>query len=147
MKIIKKYADLKTRDKRNTSNICFIVIQSFNNKDTGHYHIVDGGLYQMLPDDYISNSVNGCKYNKLGIYHGICTKYNSISIGIADNPEESDIELCRHLIITIRQRYGIKEENVIRQTDVTGDISPEIWFDKNRWDKEIIQGIKDILDN
>ena len=145
MKIERKYTDTKTREKRNTKDIDYIVIQSHNNKDTSHYHIADGKIVQVLPDTYISNSVNGGRLTKLGIYHGICTKYNSISISVNNHPDEEDIELCRHLIMTLIYRHKINKEKVVRQTDVTGEVSPEIWFDKDKWDSDVIEKIKDML--
>lgn len=147
MKIIKNYADTKKRDKRNPDDIIYIVVQSFKNNDTSHYHVVDGNVIQVLPDCCISDSVNGGKLNKLGVYHGICTRFNSISIGIKDYPDDEDIEICKHLIMTIRQRYKISDNNIIRQLDVTGEINPEIWYDADRWNNDIKQSIKSIIED
>lgn len=145
MKIEKKYADLKPREKRNTNDINYIVIQAFNDNDTSHYHISDGKVIQVLPDACISNSVNGGRVSRLGVYHGICNKYNSVSIGISNHPEEDDIELCKHLIMTLIYRLKIKKDNVIRQVDITGEISPEVWYDKDKWELDVIDKIKDML--
>ena len=145
MKIERKYADTKLREKRDINDIKYIVIQSFNNKDTSHYHISDGKVMQILPDAYISNSVNGGKLSDLGRYHGICTKYNSVSISINNHPNEEDIDLCRHLIMTLIYRHKVIKDNIIRQTDITGEVSPEIWFDKDKWDSDVIEKIKDML--
>lgn len=147
MKIEKKFADLKNREKRDKSEIKYIVIQPFQNKDTSHYHIMDNKVYQILPDSCISDSVSGGKLNRLGVYHGICTRFNSVSISVKDYPDKKDIELCKHLIMTIRQRYNIRDNDIIRQTDITGEIGPEIWFNNSRWNEDIIQGLKDMLDN
>ena len=146
MKIERKYADLKYREKR-CDNIEYIVIQSFTDKDTSHYQIIDGKVYQMLPDNILSASVNGGRLNQYGILHGICTKYNSITIGVKDDPENDDIELCKHLIMTLRQRHKIKENNIIRQIDITGEVSPKIWFDKDKWEKDIIIALKNMLED
>lgn len=145
MKIEKKYADTKVREKRSTDDIEYIVIQSFNNKDTSHYHISDGKVIQILPDSCISNSVNGGKLSDLGVYHGICTKYNSISISVNNHPDEEDIELCKHLIMTLIYRHKIIKNKIIRQTDITGEVSPEIWFDIDKWNSDVIDKIKDML--
>lgn len=147
MKIVKKYADTKKRDKRNPDDIIYIVVQSFKNNDTSHYHVVDGNVIQVLPDCCISDSVNGGKLNKLGVYHGICTRLNSISIGIKDFPDDDDIKICRDLILTIKQRYKIKDENIIRQLDITGELSPEKWFDRDKWEDDVLQCLKILKDN
>lgn len=144
MKIDKRYADLTNREKRQIKDIQYIVIQTFNNKDTSHYQIANGNVYQLLPDDVLSNSVNGGRLNKYGVYHGICTKYNSISIGLKDYPKRDDVETCRHLIMTIIQRYNISRDKVIRQTDVTGEVSP---FDKDKWEKDILLELMNMLED
>ena len=82
MKIVKKFADIKPRDKRDTKDINYIVIQAFSDQDTSHYHVSDGKIVQILPDNCISNSINGGKVSRFGLYHGICNKYNSVSICI-----------------------------------------------------------------
>ncbi len=146
MKIEKKLADIKYREKR-CDDIQYIVIQAFNEKDTSHYQVYNGKVYQILPDDVLSNSVNGGKLNKYGVLHGICTKYNSITISLKDYPEEDDIELCRHLIMTLRQRHKIDENNIIRQIDITGEVSPKKWFNRGKWEEDILEAIRKMLED
>ena len=113
---------------RDISEIKYIVVQSIDNGPLTHYHVVNEKVIQMIPDKFMSDSVNGARLSQSGIYHGICTKYNSLSIGI-----NKDDGLCVHLILTLMQRYKIPPDNVIRKVDVTGEANPEIWFDNNEW--------------
>lgn len=112
---------------RNTSDIKYIVVLS---SDDTHY-VVDGDkVYQHIPDIFMSDSVNGARICSLGAFHGICTRYNSLTVGITSDSEKS---IC--LIRTLMQRYKIPPENVLRKTDVTGEMNPEIWFDKHKWNE------------
>ena len=115
---------------RNVTDIKYIVVQSIDNGPSTHYHVVKERVIQMIPDKCMSDSVNGARLNRHGIYHGICTKYNSLSIGISE-----DDGLCVHLILTLMQRYNIAPDNVIRKKDITGEASPEIWTTDDKWDK------------
>ena len=49
--------------------------------------------------------------------------------------------------MTLRQRHKIKENNIIRQIDITGEVSPKIWFDKDKWEKDIIIALKNMLED
>ena len=147
MRIEKKITDSKNYgDKRKTSDIQYIVVMSLGDKPTPHYHIADGKAYQIVPDSNLSKSVNGAKMNRRGIYHGICTTYNSISIGMVDNPSQEDTEMCLRLMMTIMQRYNIPYNKVIRKRDVTGEINPEIWDDDNKWKLKVMERLKKKLD-
>lgn len=114
---------------RNLNDIKYIVIQSVCEVPT-HYGVIGDKAVQYIPDIYISESINGAKLSHLGIYHGICTRYNSITISITSDSEKS---IC--LIRTLMQRYKIPPENVLRKMDVTGEANPEIWFDKHKWNE------------
>lgn len=146
MKIEKKYTSLKKfGDKRKTDDINYIVVQSIGDRPTPHYHVVAEKVYQIIPDNYMSNSVNGARLSRHGVYHGICTKYNCISIGINENPTREDRDLCIHLILTLMQRYNLSSDKIIRQKDITGEVDPEIWFDESDWSRNVIRHINDIL--
>lgn len=142
MKIEKKIAHCKHYgDKRNLEDIHYIVVKSIDDKPITHYHVVGGDAIQLIPDNYISTSVNGARMCTKGYLHGICTQYNSISIGVTDKLSSGDLQTLVNLIMTLRQRYKIDSNNVIRQKDITGECNPEIFYDDNLWKKDI----KDML--
>lgn len=138
MKIEKKLVAPKYYgDKRSTDDIMYIVIQERGNKATPHYHIISGEAVQAIPDEYLSDAVNGPRLSFYGYLHGISNKYNSISIGVPSKMSEEDKLACLKLIMTIKQRYKIKNENIARQMDVTGEINPEEWREDEKWNKDI----------
>lgn len=146
MIIEKKIADPKNYgDKRNVEDIEYIVIQEVSDKPISHYQVMNNKVIQVIPDDYISNSVNGPKCCHLGIYHGISTKYNSITICIAEIPNNDDLDLLSHLIMTIKRRYKISVDKIIRQSEVTGEPNPQIFLDNDLWRKKVIQRIHEML--
>ena len=124
-------------EKRLLDDIIYIVVKTIDNNATTHYHIIKGEAIQKIPDEHNSNAINGVKANKYGYLHGICTKYNSLSIGVPYRMSLDDKQACYNLIMTLKQRYKIKNENIVRQFDVTGDINPEEWHDAGHWDKDI----------
>ena len=138
MKIEKKITSQKHYgDIRSIDDIVFIVLQTIDNSPVTHYHVVDGTAIQLVPDNYISDSVNGPRYSKFGYLHGICTKYNCISIGVPEKMSQEDKQTCLNLIMTLKQRYKIHEDNVIRQMDVTGEVDPVEWHNNDKWKKDI----------
>ena len=145
MKIERKIAEPRFYgDKRSTKDIKFIVIQTIGNKATTHYHITDGTAIQFVPDDHISDAVNGARMNRLGIFHGICTKYNSISIGVPSKMSDDDVQTCLNLIMTLKQRYKINNNDIVRQKDVTGENDPVKWYDDYKWTNDIKNKLIDI---
>ena len=145
MKIEKRIADAKHYgDKRSTKDIKYIVIQNITNKPVSHYNIINGEAIQIIPDDHIGNSVSGPRLNRRGYLHGVCTKYNSVSIGVPCKLSDSDKQMCFNLIMTIKQRYKINDDDIIRQMDVTGEMDPETWHDSDSWNKDIKNKLIDI---
>lgn len=145
MKIERRIADNRLYgDRRDKANIKYIVVQTIENRPTAHYHVVNGEAIQLVPDGNMSNSVNGGKLSPKGILHGICTKYNSISIGLPYNLTPEDIQTCIKLIMTIKQRYNVENENVIRQMDITGEPNPERWFKDDKWNQDIKSNLIDV---
>lgn len=145
MKIEKKIADIRHYgDRRKIGDITYIVIQTIGNKPSPHYHIVDGGAVQIVPDSYMSNSVNGARVNKRGYLHGICTQYNSISIGVPEEMSDDDKQTCLNLIMTLKQRYKVKNDNIVRQMNVTGENDPAEWRDEEKWKNDIKNKLIDI---
>lgn len=145
MKIERKIAEPRHYgDKRSTKDIKFIVIQTIGNKATTHYHITDGTAIQFVPDDHMSDSVNGPRMNRLGIFHGICTKYNSISIGVPSKMSDDDVQTCLNLIMTLKQRYKINNNDIVRQKDITGENDPVKWYDDYKWTNDIKNKLIDI---
>lgn len=146
MKIEKKITDAcNYGDKRNTGDIKYVVLLDLGERPTPHYHVCGDKVYQIVPDNMMSATVNGARLSKDGVYHGICTKYNSVSIGINNNLSDKDSELCLHLIMTLLQRYDLRPDDVIRLKDITGEISPEIWEDNNKWTDDVINKLNDML--
>ena len=137
MKIEKKIADPKYYDIQREEKITYIVVQEIRNKATPHYHIANGKAVQIVPDNHLSNSVNGGKLNRNGYLHGICNKYNSISVGVSDIMSDEDKQACLDLIMTLKQRYRVKIENIVRQKDITGEENPNIWHDNETWKEDI----------
>ena len=123
---------------RPTSDIEYIVVSALNNKSSTHYHVANNKAVQVIPDNCMSDTVCGPRLNKFGIYHGICTRYNSLTIGI----NEVD-GLCVHLILTLMQRYNIPPDNVLRKLDITGEMEPDLWSNDYKW-YEIKDKIKSI---
>ena len=114
MKIEKDYINDKFFDeKREISEIKYIVIKDIINSSATHYIIINGKAIQKIPDKYTSKAVNGGKLNRFGFLHGICTKYNSISIGLQDRLSDEDKEMCLKLVMALKQRYNIKNDNVL----------------------------------
>lgn len=138
MRIDRAYINSTLYDeKRNVSDIEFIVIQDIGNKHSAHYIVLDGKAIQKIPDEYTSLVVNGGKLNKCGYLHGICTKYNSLSISVPGKMSSEDLDVCIKVIMTLKQRYNISNDNIIRQMDVTGACNPEEWQNKDRWETDI----------
>ncbi len=145
MKIEKKLANPKYFDgERPKEDIKYIVIQNIDNIAMPHYHLSDGKVIQVIPDDKMTDAVSGPKLTRFGVLHGICSKYNSISIGVPYKMSAEDKQMCLNLIMTIKQRYKIKNDNVIRQMDVTGVENPMIWKDKEKWISDIKNKLIDI---
>ena len=145
MKIFKKLINPRFYgDKRHIRDIDYIVIQTIDNKTTSHYHINNSEAIQVIPDDIMSNAVSGGKLNKYAYLHGICTKYNSITIGVPYKMSPEDKQTCLDLIMTLKQRYRIKNENIVRQFDVTGEINPEEWYDAVYWERDIKNKLIDV---
>ena len=144
MKIERRIASPEHYSDMRREKIVYIVVQSINNKCTPHYHICDGKAIQIVPDDYMSNSVNGGRLNHHGTLHGICTKYNSISIGVNDRMTDEDIATCVKLVMTLKQKYKVEKSNIIRQMDITGEASPGIWYDRGKWESDILKNLIDI---
>lgn len=40
--------------------------------------------------------------------------------------------------MTLKQRYKIKNENIVRQKDVTGEFNPENLYEDDVWEKDVI---------
>lgn len=145
MKIEKKLADSKYYGpKRTLSDIKYIVVQDIRNNTIPHYHIINETAIQIIPDYHMNDSVNGAKFSKNGYLHGICTKYNSISIGVPDNMSDHDKQLCFNLVMTLKQRYKIKNENIVRQLDVTGERNPVEWHASEKWNNDIKNKLIDV---
>lgn len=129
---------------RETKDIEYIVVQSFSDRPTSHYHVINGKIYHIIPDDYISDSVNGPRLTHFGRCHGICTKYNSISINIDNECTNTDIQQLSFLIMSLKRKYKIDVEKIIRQLDITGEADPIVFFDNSKWHEKVLQKIIDM---
>lgn len=145
MKIEKKLTNPKYFDgERPKEDIKYIVIQNIDNIAIPHYHLSDGKVIQVIPDDNMTDAVSGPKLTRFGVLHGICSKYNSISIGVPYKMSAEDKQMCLNLIMTIKQRYKIKNDNIIRQKDITGIMNPDVWHDNDKWNTDIKNKLIDI---
>jgi len=145
MKIEKRIADTRHYgDKRSTEDIEYIVIQTIGNKATTHYHVMNGVAIQIIPDDYVSDAVNGARLYSKGYLHGICTKYNSVSIGVPERMSEDDKQICFNLIMTLKQRFKVDRGKIIRQMDITGEMNPSEWSTDVLWESDIKNKLIDV---
>ena len=129
--------------KRLKSDIKYIVVQTVGTK-LPHYVVKDGKSIQHIPDEYITDAISGGKLNKQGYLHGICTKHNSISIGVFDVMSDEDKQTCLNLIMTLKQRYHIDNFDIVRQVDVTGAVNPRGWYESRAWAKDITDKLIDV---
>ena len=141
MRIESRLTNPKNYDGVRPERIKYIVIQNIGNKFSPHYHVKDGKAVQIIPDSNMSNSVNGGKLSNCGVFHGVCTKYNSISIGVCDNLSKEDKKICLNLVMTLKQRYNIKKNNIIRKKDITGVSEPTEWHIDKNWIEEVVKQI------
>lgn len=102
---------------------------------------LEGATYEEIAEEY---SVNGGKRSKFAYLHGICNKYNCLSIGVPYRMSQDEKQTCINLIMTVKQRYKIKDENIVRQFDVTGEINPEEWYDDSLWNRDIKKKLIDV---
>lgn len=144
MKIESRLTNSQNYDGKRPEDIKYIVIQNIDNKFSPHYHIKDGKAIQIIPDNNMSDSVNGGKLNICGTLHGICTKYNSISIGVCDNLSKDDKKTCINLIMTLKQRYKVEKNNIIRKKDITGALEPTEWYNDKNWIEEVVKQIVEL---
>ena len=141
MRIESRLTNSQNYDGIRPEDIKYIVIQNIDNKFSPHYHIKDGKAIQIIPDNNMSDSVNGGKLNICGTLHGICTKHNSISIGVCDNLSKDDKKTCINLIMTLKQRYKVEKNNIIRKKDITGALEPTEWYNDKNWIEEMVNQI------
>ena len=143
-------------DKRNTSNIKYIVVHYTGNdgdhdesnanyfknriiKASAHYFVDDDSVTQSVPDNYAAWAVGGSKYPSCsrtggGSMHGVCTNSNSISVELCDTirngqiyPTNRTIENAIALVKTLMKKYNVPASRVIRHFDVTGKECPAYW--------------------
>lgn len=57
---------------------------------------------------------------------------------------EEDIQTCLNLVMTLKQRYKINNNDVVRQKDITGEVDPVKWYDDNCWNNDIKNKLIDI---
>ena len=145
MRIYKDLVKNSNQGQRQCDEIIFIVIQDHNDDNVCHYNVTNNKVVQLIPDENISASVSGPKINKNGIKHGVCTMYNSISIALKDNIDTEGQKLCKKLIMTLKMRYKIKNENILRIKDVTGVTSPLAWQNNDDWNI-LLKEISDAFD-
>lgn len=141
MRIESRLTNPENYDDVRPDSIKYIVVQNIGNTSSPHYHIKDGKAIQIIPDVNMSNSVNGGRLNDCGVLHGICTKYNSISIGVCDNLSKDDKKACIDLVMTLKQRYNVKKNNIIRKKDITGVSEPTEWYNDKNWIEEVVKQI------
>lgn len=57
---------------------------------------------------------------------------------------DDDVQTCLNLIMTLKQRYKINNNDIVRQKDVTGENDPVKWYDDNKWTNDIKNKLIDI---
>lgn len=122
---------------RSTDDIVYIVVKTIDDRPITHYHVVNGTAIQLIPDENISESVNGARMCFTGYLHGICTRYNCVSIGVPEKMSRDDKKTLLYLVMTLKQRYRIYDDNIVRLKDVTGECNPEIYYDDGSWKRDI----------
>lgn len=110
-------------------------------KSSAHYFVDDDTIVQSVEEDYVAYSVGGKKLNSGGIYHGVVTNYNSISIELCDTVKDGKynvsaktranaIELAKDIV----KRHNIDKSHVVRHYDITGKMCPKYYVDDvNEW--------------
>ena len=103
-------------------------------KSSAHYFVDDDTIVQSVEEDYVAYAVGGKKLNSGGIYHGVVTNYNSISIELCDTVKDGKynvsaktranaIELAKDIV----KRHNIDKSHVVRHYDVTGKMCPKYY--------------------
>lgn len=110
-------------------------------KASAHYFVDDDTIVKSVEEDYVAYAVGGKKLNSGGIYHGVVTNYNSISIELCDTVKDGKynvsaktrakaIELAKDIV----KRHNIDKSHVVRHYDVTGKMCPKYYVeDVNEW--------------
>ena len=110
-------------------------------KASAHYFVDDDTVVQSVEEDYVAYAVGGKKLNSGGIYHGVVTNYNSISIEMCDTVKDGKynvssktrakaIELAKDIV----KRHNIDKSHVVRHYDITGKMCPKYYVDDvNEW--------------
>ena len=110
-------------------------------KSSAHYFVDDDTIVQSVEEDYVAYSVGGKKLNSGGVYHGVVTNYNSISIELCDTVKDGKynvssktranaIELAKDIV----KRHNIDKSHVVRHYDITGKMCPKYYVDDiNEW--------------
>lgn len=110
-----------------------------NRNASAHYFVDDNEIWQCVDD---SNIAWHCGANKY--YHNDCRNKNSIGIEMCCKKDakgnlymtDKTIKNTQELVLYLMEKYGIKEENVIRHYDVTHKICPAPFVnDVTKWNK------------
>lgn len=121
-------------------------------KASAHYFVDDNEIWQCVDD---SNIAWHCGANKY--YHDDCRNKNSIGVEMCCKKDDEGnlyitdktIENTQELILYLMEKYGIKEENVLRHWDITHKICPAPFVnDENKWKsfKKGLIRVKEIKD-
>lgn len=105
-------------------------------KASAHYFVDDDTIVKSVEEDYVAYAVGGKKLNSGGIYHGVVTNYNSISIELCDTVKDGKynvsaktranaIELAKDIV----KRHNIDKSHVVRHYDITGKMCPKYFVD------------------
>lgn len=108
--------------------------QNHNKVEAGAHFFVDrkGSIVLSIPMNRTAYAVGGKKYNSCwqtggGLYYGVCSNSNSVSIELCDilncYPSAAQIRAVKRLIKHIR-KYCKNAKDVIRHFDVNGKACP-----------------------
>jgi N-acetylmuramoyl-L-alanine amidase CwlA len=110
---------------------------------SAHWFVDDNSIYNAVPEDYISYSVGGARWNNYrqtggASLYGVATNSNTLNIEMCDtvkdgvhNVTPQTVENARQLTMYLMAKYGIDANHVIRHFDVTGKSCPAYWATAN----------------
>lgn len=104
---------------------------------SAHYFVDEHEVVASVPEDCVAWHCGGAKYlhpkcrngNSIGVE--ICTKHHDGRYFFAPRAVQRAAELVRELM----ERYGVREQNVLRHYDVTGKLCPAPFVEQAAWDE------------
>lgn len=110
---------------------------------SAHWFVDDDSIYNAVPEDYVSYSVGGARWNNYrqtggASLYGVATNSNTLNIEMCDTIKDGvhdvtpqTVENARQLTMYLMAKYGIDANHVVRHFDVTGKSCPAYWATAN----------------